>query len=86
MKTLSCFLQVISKLSCSICCRHEEVINWLTKAPHARKAHPSPDHFMPLLVALGAAGEKPATERIHSSFQMGTFSMASFAFHGTGPK
>ncbi|CAK9231336.1 unnamed protein product [Sphagnum troendelagicum] len=66
--------------------RHEEVINWLIKAPHARRAHPSPDHFMPLLVALGAASEKPTTERIHSSFQMGTFSMASFAFHGTGSK
>jgi len=62
--------------------RYEDVINWSTKAPHARRAHPSSDHFMPLLIALGAAGEAPTSERIHSSFELGTLSMASFAFDG----
>jgi 4,5-DOPA dioxygenase extradiol len=57
------------------------VINWSTKAPHARRAHPSSDHFMPLLIVLGAAGEAPTSERIHSSFELGTLSMAAFAFH-----
>ncbi len=58
------------------------MINWSTKAPHARRAHPSSDHFMPLLIALGAAGEALTSERIHTSFELGTMSMASFAFHG----
>ncbi|KAH9552900.1 hypothetical protein CY35_09G091300 [Sphagnum magellanicum] len=62
--------------------RYEDVINWSTKAPHARRAHPSSDHFMPLLIALGAAGEEPTSERIHSSFELGTLSMAAFAFDG----
>lgn len=32
------------------------LFNYLAQAPHARRAHPSDDHFLPLFFALGAAG------------------------------
>lgn len=46
----------------------------------ARRAHPTPEHFMPLLVALGAGGEGGVGRRIHHSFSYGSIGMASFAF------
>ena len=33
------------------------LLDWQQRAPHARHAHPTVEHLMPLFVALGAAGE-----------------------------
>lgn len=60
--------------------RFEDVMQFEKNAPNARMVHPSPEHFNPLLVALGAAGENAKAERIHSSWVASTLSMASFAF------
>ena len=38
---------------------------WKEQAPDALRAHPSDEHFLPLLVAYGAAGERPRVERVH---------------------
>lgn len=35
------------------------LLNWRTQGPEALKAHPTPEHWDPILVALGAAGEAP---------------------------
>lgn len=35
---------------------HEALLDWANDAPHASFAHPSPEHFLPLFVALGASG------------------------------
>jgi len=42
----------------------DELLDWQQKAPGARAAHPTPEHFLPLFVALGAAGETHATESL----------------------
>nr|QED21472.1 DODAb [Stegnosperma halimifolium] len=60
--------------------RYEDVNNYETKAPHVKKAHPWPEHFYPLHVALGAAGEDAKAELIHRSWSLGTLSYASYKF------
>ncbi|CAI9108805.1 OLC1v1008496C1 [Oldenlandia corymbosa var. corymbosa] len=60
--------------------RYDDVNHYEEKAPHARTAHPWPEHFYPLHVAMGAAGEKSKAELIHHSWSAGTFSYASYKF------
>lgn len=45
------------------------------EAPHARRAHPSPDHFWPLLVAIGAASETPRVSTAFAGFEHGSISL-----------
>jgi 4,5-DOPA dioxygenase extradiol len=40
----------------------DELLDWPQNAPHADFAHPTPEHFLPLFVALGAAGPQHRTE------------------------
>jgi 4,5-DOPA dioxygenase extradiol len=58
--------------------READLLEWQTRAPHAREAQPTPDHFLPLFVALGAAGPHARGERIHQGFTLGSLSMAAF--------
>jgi 4,5-DOPA dioxygenase extradiol len=60
--------------------RHDDVKRYEEKAPHGRVAHPSPDHFLPLHVALGAAGEGAKAELIHRSWSNASLSYASYRF------
>lgn len=60
--------------------RYEDVNNYMTKAPCAKIAHPSPDHLYPLHVAMGAAGENAKAELIHHSWSKHTLSYASYKF------
>ncbi|KAF8775149.1 hypothetical protein HU200_004546 [Digitaria exilis] len=58
--------------------RYEDVNRFDEKAPHARTAHPWPDHFYPLHVALGAAGDGAKAEQIHQSWTNATLSYSSY--------
>lgn len=60
--------------------RTAELLDWTRRAPHAREAQPSPDHFLPLFVALGAAGGGARGKRLHQGFTLGSLSMAAFQF------
>ncbi|KAF3788706.1 hypothetical protein EJ110_NYTH20465 [Nymphaea thermarum] len=59
---------------------YEDVNDYLNKAPDAKMAHPWPDHFYPLHVAMGAAGEGAKAELLHHSWTNGSLSYASYRF------
>nr|BCD59219.1 DOPA 4,5-dioxygenase [Bougainvillea peruviana] len=60
--------------------RCNDVNEYEKKAPHAKKAHPWPEHLYPLHVAMGAAGENSKAELIHRSWSLGALSYASYKF------
>ncbi|KAJ6951167.1 hypothetical protein NC653_040522 [Populus alba x Populus x berolinensis] len=47
---------------------HEDVNHYESKAPHPKMAHPWPDHFYPLQVAMGAAGDDAEAKLVHRSW------------------
>ena len=53
---------------------------WREAAPEARRAHPTPEHFLPLFVALGAAGESFRTTRILEGWEGAALAMDSYRF------
>lgn len=52
------------------------------RAPQARAAHPSAEHFLPLFFVLGAALPEDRLTPVYEGFQHGTLSMRSFALRG----
>ena len=54
--------------------------DYRAQAPGAVEAHPTDEHFLPLHVAYGAAGEGARGRALHRSFTLGNLSMASYAF------
>jgi 4,5-DOPA dioxygenase extradiol len=53
--------------------------DYLARGPEARRNHPSPDHYVPLLVAAGAGGGK--AEILHDGYTYGVLSMAAYAWN-----
>lgn len=62
----------------------EALLAWESCAPQARRAHPSPDHFLPFHVALGAAGQTWTGERLHHSTTFGVIAMDCYRFTAHG--
>lgn len=62
---------------------HARLLRTLEDAPDARRAHPTPEHFWPLLVAAGAADEGrgiPAGTVIEGGIAHGMLAMDSYVF------
>jgi 4,5-DOPA dioxygenase extradiol len=49
-------------------------------APHAVRAHPTEDHFLPLLVAAGASDPVDSVEVVEGGIVHGVLSMDSYAW------
>ncbi|WP_386810642.1 DODA-type extradiol aromatic ring-opening family dioxygenase [Lysobacter koreensis] len=56
------------------------LLDWQQRAPHARHAHPTVEHLMPLFVALGAAGDTATVRTLHRSHEFGSLALDAFAF------
>jgi len=59
---------------------HEALAAYRERAPHARRAHPTEEHFMPLFVALGAAGAEAVPERVFDAIESGALAMDAYRF------
>ncbi len=57
----------------------------LARAPHAARAHPTAEHFWPLLVAAGAAASALPATVIEGGLTHGVLSMDSFVFGNSVP-
>ncbi|RIJ14987.1 dioxygenase [Henriciella mobilis] len=58
---------------------HDEAVQAISQLPAAKLNHPTPDHILPLFVALGAAGADKAM-RLHKSATYGVLRMDAFGF------
>ena len=56
------------------------LLRTLDDAPQARRAHPTPEHFWPLLVAAGAAAATLPVRVIEGGITHGVLAMDSYAF------
>ncbi|MBU1041508.1 MAG: dioxygenase [Proteobacteria bacterium] len=67
----------------------EALLHYLRQGPFAPRNHPTPDHYLPLLVALGAGiGEgngagtsSGAGKLLHDGYTFGVLSMAAYAWN-----
>lgn len=58
----------------------EALLDWPHAAPHASFAHPTPEHFLPLFVALGAAGPKHTTEWLGGGWVTNSLAADNYRF------
>lgn len=56
------------------------VVRYRSEAPHAVRAHPTEEHFLPLLVALGATQEGEGVQWLDGGIEYGMLSMDSFVW------
>ncbi|WP_115718815.1 dioxygenase family protein [Gallaecimonas mangrovi] len=50
------------------------------QCPDARRAHPTPDHYLPLIIAMGAREKAEAVKLLDGGIAHGVLSMNSFIF------
>jgi 4,5-DOPA dioxygenase extradiol len=58
----------------------ERLVHALEQAPHARRAHPTSEHFLPLLVAAGAAARSTPATVFDGGVRHGVLAMESYVF------
>jgi len=59
---------------------YEALIEYRSNAPHAVRAHPTDEHFLPLFFALGAAGTASRPQRVYDAIEGGALAMDTYAF------
>ena len=58
----------------------EALVDYRRRAPQAARAHPSEEHYLPLLVALGASNDSDRAQLVIGGMTYGVLSMDSFGF------
>ncbi|GAA4721986.1 DODA-type extradiol aromatic ring-opening family dioxygenase [Brevibacillus fulvus] len=58
------------------------LFDYARQAPHAHKAVPRPEHFVPFLIALGSGGNEATV--LHRSYDLGSLSYLSIEFSSEG--
>ena len=58
----------------------ESILEYMRLAPHAARAHPTPEHFLPLFIPLGAAGRHRHTRRVYEDLADGVLAMDAYVF------
>jgi 4,5-DOPA dioxygenase extradiol len=58
----------------------EALLNYRDRAPGAARAHPTEEHFLPLFVALGAAGPDARATLVHQAIDGAALSMDAYRF------
>ena len=59
---------------------NDRVVQYRQHAPHAERAHPTEEHFLPLLVALGAHAAGETLQVLDGGITYGVLSMESYAW------
>ncbi len=58
----------------------QSLVDYARLAPHAQRAHPTDEHYLPLLVAMGAHAADEAYQLIDGGITNGILSMESYAW------
>lgn len=58
----------------------DSLVDYRQQAPHAQRAHPTEEHYLPLLVALGASRPEDASRFIEGGMTYGVLSMDSYVW------
>ncbi|MFJ4143731.1 DODA-type extradiol aromatic ring-opening family dioxygenase [Pseudomonas sp. NPDC089734] len=58
----------------------DELLDYKQYAPSAERAHPTDEHFLPLFIALGAAGKHYQTRVLDGGISYGVLAMDSYLF------
>lgn len=59
----------------------DALVEYRERAPDAQRAHPTDEHYLPLLVALGAGGPGARAERVVSGYVGAALAMDGWLFH-----
>lgn len=63
----------------------DALLDYRRRAPHATRAHPTEEHFLPLLVAASAAADGSAVQVIDGGTTYAVLSMESYAWGAPDP-
>ena len=58
----------------------DSMVDYRALNPDGVRAHPTDEHFLPLFVALGAAGKDYEAERLYDGIEMGSLAMDAYRF------